>query len=263
MQLAATRDNGAAVFVDYSHTPDALATALQALRPHVMGRLIVVFGAGGDRDTGKRAADGAGGGGARRRGDRDRRQPALRRSRRDPRDGDGRAAPRPPRFGDRAEAILRGVDALEPGDALLIAGKGHETGPGHRRRCAALSTMPNRPASRWRRWTDGCLDRALDLGRGRRRDRRRGARRLGGDGVSIDTRTLQPGDLFVALTDQRDGHDFVAQALAKGAAAALVSRVPEGVAADAPLLIVPDVLAALGRSGPGRAGAHARRGSSA
>lgn len=64
-------------------------------------------------------------------------------------------------------------------------------------------------------------------------------------GVSIDTRTLQPGDLFVALKDVRDGHDFVAQALEKGAAAALVSRVPEGVSPDAPLLIVPDVLKAL------------------
>ncbi len=64
-------------------------------------------------------------------------------------------------------------------------------------------------------------------------------------GVSIDTRTLQPGDLFVALKDQRDGHDFVASALANGAAAALVSRVPDGVNADAPLLLVEDVLAAL------------------
>ncbi|MBL9074162.1 UDP-N-acetylmuramoyl-tripeptide--D-alanyl-D-alanine ligase [Tabrizicola sp.] len=64
-------------------------------------------------------------------------------------------------------------------------------------------------------------------------------------GVSIDTRTLARGDLFVALKDVRDGHDFVAQALEKGAAAALVSRVPEGVADDAPLLVVPDVLQAL------------------
>lgn len=64
-------------------------------------------------------------------------------------------------------------------------------------------------------------------------------------GVSIDTRSLQQGDLFVALKDVRDGHDFVAQALAKGAAAALVSRIPEGVAQDAPLLLVPDVLKAL------------------
>ncbi|MTH34825.1 UDP-N-acetylmuramoyl-tripeptide--D-alanyl-D-alanine ligase [Paracoccus limosus] len=74
-------------------------------------------------------------------------------------------------------------------------------------------------------------------------------------GVSIDTRTIQPGDLFVALQAARDGHDFVAQALENGAAAALVSRIPEGVAPDAPLLVVPDVLAALealGRAGRAR-----------
>ncbi|MEM8729754.1 MAG: UDP-N-acetylmuramoyl-tripeptide--D-alanyl-D-alanine ligase [Pseudomonadota bacterium] len=64
-------------------------------------------------------------------------------------------------------------------------------------------------------------------------------------GVSIDTRTLQHGDLFVALKAARDGHDFVAQALENGAAAALVTHVPDGVAADAPLLIVKDVQAAL------------------
>mmetsp|Transcript_29188 Transcript_29188/g.56390 ORF Transcript_29188/g.56390 Transcript_29188/m.56390 type:complete len:483 (+) Transcript_29188:2255-3703(+) len=64
-------------------------------------------------------------------------------------------------------------------------------------------------------------------------------------GVSIDTRTLEPGDLFIALQAARDGHDFVAQALENGAAAALVTHVPEGVAKDAPLLIVPDVLQGL------------------
>ncbi|MFC4215738.1 UDP-N-acetylmuramoyl-tripeptide--D-alanyl-D-alanine ligase [Pseudophaeobacter arcticus] len=64
-------------------------------------------------------------------------------------------------------------------------------------------------------------------------------------GLSIDTRTLQPQDLFVALKAARDGHDFVAQALQKGAGAALVSHRPEGLAADAPLLIVEDVQAAL------------------
>jgi UDP-N-acetylmuramoyl-tripeptide--D-alanyl-D-alanine ligase len=64
-------------------------------------------------------------------------------------------------------------------------------------------------------------------------------------GVSIDTRTIQKGDLFIALKDIRDGHDFVALALEKGAAAALVSHIPEGLAPDAPLLIVPDVLQAL------------------
>ena len=54
MELAAIRANGASVYVDYAHTPDAVSTALQALRPHVMGRLVVVLGAGGDRDPGKR-----------------------------------------------------------------------------------------------------------------------------------------------------------------------------------------------------------------
>jgi UDP-N-acetylmuramoyl-tripeptide--D-alanyl-D-alanine ligase len=76
-------------------------------------------------------------------------------------------------------------------------------------------------------------------------------------GVSIDSRSLAPGDLFVALTAARDGHDFVADALARGAAAAMVARHPDGVAADAPLLVVPDVLEgliALGRAGRTRMG---------
>ena len=79
------------------------------------------------------------------------------------------------------------------------------------------------------------------------------------DGVSIDTRSLRPGDLFVALKAARDGHEFVAQALAKGAAAALVSHVPEGVAPDVPLLVVDDVQVALeelGRAGRARCGAR-------
>ena len=79
--------------------------------------------------------------------------------------------------------------------------------------------------------------------------RGRNTRDWNATGVSIDTRTIQPGDLFVALTDARDGHDFVAQAVAKGAAAAMVSRIPAGLALDAPLLIVDDVLRALERLG--------------
>ena len=78
-------------------------------------------------------------------------------------------------------------------------------------------------------------------------------------GLSIDTRSLQPGDLFVALKAARDGHDFVAQALEKGAAAAIVSHHPADVPANAPLLIVPDVMAALRDLGAaGRARAKAR-----
>lgn len=64
-------------------------------------------------------------------------------------------------------------------------------------------------------------------------------------GLSIDSRTIAPGEIFVALRDRRDGHDFVADALARGAAAALVDHLPAGLAGDAPLLIVPDVMGAL------------------
>ena len=127
MQLAATRANGAAVFVDYAHTPDAIATALKALRPHVMGRIVIVFGAGGDRDRTKRPLMGAA---ARDFAD------VLFVTDDNPRSEDPAtiraaimaACPEANEVGDRAEAILRGVDALGPGDALLIAGKGHETG---------------------------------------------------------------------------------------------------------------------------------------
>ena len=127
MQLAATRKNGASVFVDYAHTPDAIATALQALRPHVMGRLIVVFGAGGDRDRGKRPLMGAA---AAAHAD------LLYVTDDNPRSEEPAsiraailaACPGATEVGDRAEAILRGVDALLPGDALLVAGKGHESG---------------------------------------------------------------------------------------------------------------------------------------
>ena len=78
-------------------------------------------------------------------------------------------------------------------------------------------------------------------------------------GVSIDTRTIAAGDLFVALSDSRDGHDFVAAALANGAAAALVSHIPQGLSPHDPLLIVPDVLAALTALGKaGRARSRAK-----
>ena len=127
MQLAATRDNGAAVFVDYAHTPDAVETALAAMRPHVMGRLVAIVGAGGDRDRAKRPLMGAA---AAANAD------VVFVTDDNPRSEDPasiRAAvmggcPDATEVGDRAEAILRGIDVLEPGDALLIAGKGHETG---------------------------------------------------------------------------------------------------------------------------------------
>ncbi len=127
MQMVARRGNGAAVFVDYAHTPDAVATALKALRPHVMGRIVVVVGAGGDRDVGKRPLMGQAAAenadvvivtddNPRSENPAEIREQVM------------AGCPEANNVGDRAEAILRGVDMLDAGDALLIAGKGHETG---------------------------------------------------------------------------------------------------------------------------------------
>ena len=126
MELAAT-PNGAAVYVDYAHTPDALERLLTALRPHTTGRLHIVFGAGGDRDPGKRPLMGA----------------AVARladcaivTDDNPRSEDPAAiraailaaCPGAREVGDRAAAIAAGLEALRPGDVLAIAGKGHEQG---------------------------------------------------------------------------------------------------------------------------------------
>ena len=117
----------APIFVDYAHKPDALAKALDALRPYVSGKLVVVFGAGGDRDRGKRPLMGA---------------VAAENADRiivtddNPRSEDAAAiraailaeAHGAAEIGDRREAIRAAIAGLRRGDVLLIAGKGHETG---------------------------------------------------------------------------------------------------------------------------------------
>lgn len=127
MQLAGTRANGARVFVDYAHKAEALKTVLQTLRPFVKGRLVVLFGCGGDRDTGKRpvmgkyAADFA---------------DHVIVSDDNPRTEDAAAiraavmtgCPDATEIADRGVAIAEAVSGLGPDDILLIAGKGHETG---------------------------------------------------------------------------------------------------------------------------------------
>jgi UDP-N-acetylmuramoyl-L-alanyl-D-glutamate--2,6-diaminopimelate ligase len=119
--------NGAPVFIDYAHKPDALAKALEALRPYARRKLVVVFGAGGDRDTGKRPLMGAI---AAQNADtviitddnpRSENPAAIRAA-------ILAAAPGAQEIGDRAKAIRVAIEQLQPGDALLIAGKGHETG---------------------------------------------------------------------------------------------------------------------------------------
>jgi len=127
---AVGRRNGAPIFVDYAHKPDALDKALRALRPFVRGELVVVFGCGGDRDKGKREVMG---------------EIATRLADRvivtddNPRSEDAASIRRAilagaagagniREIGDRAAAIAEAIAGLGPGDGLLVAGKGHETG---------------------------------------------------------------------------------------------------------------------------------------
>jgi UDP-N-acetylmuramoyl-L-alanyl-D-glutamate--2,6-diaminopimelate ligase len=127
VQRAGQRSNGAAVYVDYAHTPDALREVLTALRPHVHNRLNVVFGCGGDRDRGKRREMGIIAAGL---------ADDVIVTDDNPRTEDPAAirrqilegCPAAREIGDRGEAIMRAVQALVPGDVLVVAGKGHETG---------------------------------------------------------------------------------------------------------------------------------------
>ncbi|WP_298918551.1 UDP-N-acetylmuramoyl-L-alanyl-D-glutamate--2,6-diaminopimelate ligase [uncultured Algimonas sp.] len=127
LEIAGTTGNGAPVFVDFAHTEDGLSKLLRSVRPHVEGRLHVVFGCGGDRDTDKRPKMGA----------------AACRHADDvivtddnPRSEDPAAiraavlsgCPDATEIGDRRAAIAEGIARLKPGDCLVVAGKGHEQG---------------------------------------------------------------------------------------------------------------------------------------
>ncbi|MGI9482508.1 MAG: UDP-N-acetylmuramoyl-L-alanyl-D-glutamate--2,6-diaminopimelate ligase [Hyphomicrobiales bacterium] len=127
LDLVGTTHKGALVLVDYAHTPDALATALQTLRPYVNGKLHVVIGAGGDRDPGKRPQMGAAAAKyadlAYITDDNPRtEEPALIRK------AVLEGCPDAVEIGDRREAIFHVVAQGNEGDIILIAGKGHEPG---------------------------------------------------------------------------------------------------------------------------------------
>ena len=127
LQRVGSGQKGGEAYVDYAHTPDGLETVLEALRPHTRGRLIVVFGAGGDRDRGKRPLMGAA---ATRLADiaivtddnpRSERPAAIRAA-------ILASAPGAKEIGDRREAIRAACAMLAEGDVLVVAGKGHEQG---------------------------------------------------------------------------------------------------------------------------------------
>lgn len=127
MERAGLTADGAPVFVDFAHTPDGLDKLLRGVRPHTMGRIIVVFGCGGDRDPDKRPKMGA---------IADKLADIVIVTDDNPRTEDAasiRAAvlkgcPNALEIGDRAQAISKGVSLLQKGDCLVIAGKGHESG---------------------------------------------------------------------------------------------------------------------------------------
>ena len=127
LERAVITRSGAPVYVDYAHTPDAIEAATAAMRPHTKGRLIIVFGAGGDRDSGKRPAMG---------------KVAMETSDvvivtdDNPRDEDAASiradimagASGAIEIGDRRKAIAHAISMAEAQDIVLIAGKGHEQG---------------------------------------------------------------------------------------------------------------------------------------
>jgi UDP-N-acetylmuramoyl-L-alanyl-D-glutamate--2,6-diaminopimelate ligase len=127
LERAAVLDNGAAAYVDYAHTPDAIARVLTALRPHASGKLVIVFGAGGDRDAGKRPLMGAA---AARLADAvivtddnpRREDPAAIRA------AIMAACPEGSEIAGRRDAIAAGLSMLQADDVLVVAGKGHEQG---------------------------------------------------------------------------------------------------------------------------------------
>lgn len=247
LEYVGKRKNGASVYVDYAHTPDALETILNALRPHTTKRLHVVFGCGGDRDPGKRPQMGAICNNladvAYVTDDNPRSEdPTLIRAAILP------ACPKGIDIGNRALAIRTAVAGLEEGDILVLAGKGHETGQlikgvmhpfddrEEARKAIAEADTPLWTAEEIARATNGKAAKDFEI-----------------DGLSIDTRTIKKGDLFIALKGEKsDGHDHAAEALAKGAAGVLVSRLPDGVSGNQ-AIVVADTMKAL------EAMAHAAR----
>lgn len=236
--------HGAAVFVDYAHTPDAIEKALTALREITRRKLTIVFGCGGDRDRAKRPQMAAA---AARIAD----STVLTSD--NPRTEDSEAildeaatgfpADYPHlRLSDRHEAIRVALAMAEPGDVVLIAGKGHETyqeidGVKHpfddREVVRDVARTPLFTAEKLARWSGGSWSGPL-------------AGLV--TGFSFDSRQVREGDLFVALrSETADGHAFVEKALAAGAAGALVRTdwKPPASCVSAPFLRVEDPYAAM------------------
>ena len=240
LENVGTTPNGAQIFVDYAHTPDALERVLSSLRPYVQNQLVCLFGCGGNRDTGKRPQMG---------------EIAARLSDRiyltddnprnenpaDIRQQIKQAVPNAIECENRREAIAMAIQNLNPGDILVLAGKGHESGqtiqnityPFNDKIEAqlVLKKMTETPL-----WTCAELQMALNT---------TVHQNIWATGISFDSRIVQPGDLFIALkTEKNDGHQFVKQALEQGATACIVDHKIEDIFPENQI-IVPDTTKAL------------------
>lgn len=217
--------NGAQIFVDYAHTPDALERVLISLRPHTRHRLVCLFGCGGNRDTGKRPQMGS---------IAEKLADVVYITDDNPRfesPEDIRAAikgscPKGIEADGRFAAIYESIHSLEAGDILVLCGKGHETGQmvedvsylfnDKMQVQVVLAGMTQDVL-----WKSTELSMALNT---------TVCPYIHVCGISIDTRTIQTGDLFVALKGVNiDGHAYVPMAIEKGAAACLVDHLIEGI----------------------------------
>ena len=250
LELVISTDKGVPAYVDYAHKPDALEHVLRSVRPLTTGRVVLVFGCGGDRDRGKRSIMG---------------EIAARLADivivtdDNPRSEDPAtvraeilaAAPGATEIDDRACAIDHAVSLLEEGDTLLVAGKGHEQGQtiGDKVRPFSDHEEIRRSVSALaeRLWLWSCGD-LVDAMNGRPV----GNMPDGITGISIDSRAVGKGDVFFAIKGDRfDGHDFCGAARANGASVLVVSeaKLPAMGRLAAPMIVVNDVLEALGKLG--------------
>ena len=225
--------NGASVFVDYAHTPDAVERVLLSLRNHTKGRLVCLLGCGGNRDTTKRPLMGEA---ANRLADvvyvtddnpryekpADIRKAVL------------SACPKGIEIDNREEAIHRAVAGLQENDVLVVAGKGHEVGQIIQGITYAMDDrMEVRLALlKYQKevlWSAAELSLALSVPV---------SDRIVVYGVSIDTRTLALGDMFIALKGEKmDGHDFVKKAVELGASVCIVDHLVDEVPVDKQIVV--------------------------
>ena len=242
---AVTTVNGARVFVDYAHTPDALERVLTSLRAHTQGRLLCVFGCGGNRDTGKRAQMGA---------IADRLADVVYVTDDNPRFEEAaeirnavmEACPKGIECRSRIEAVFLALNNLKAGDVCVLCGKGHETGQTVRETVyhyndKAEVLAQSAAFEKEILWAHEELSLAFNTPV---------AATVRATGVSIDTRTLLPGDLFIAVKGENtDGHHYVKTALDKGAVACVTDHLMSDILPEKQIVVsdTTDALEALAR----------------